>query len=216
LEGDVTPSNDTEDTRQLHKAYKAKSAEEVADCYNGWAGDYETHMANVGYLHPALVAAFVTRYVPTGAGPILDAGAGTGIMAEILVALGYADVFGFDAAKSMLAAAEAKNIYAELRHGYLGRRLDYPDDHFAAVVSSGVFTQGHAPLDGLDELVRVTRAGGWLILSVARTYLDGPFQAKRKALEDKGAWRFYDASERYNSTPLGGTLTAQVFAFEVI
>ncbi len=106
----MKPSNDRENTRQLFKAYKAKSPQEVADCYDTWAEEYETHMANVGYLHPALVAASVTRYVPTGAGPILDAGAGTGIMAQILVALGYPGVFGFDASKSMLAAAAAKNV----------------------------------------------------------------------------------------------------------
>jgi predicted TPR repeat methyltransferase len=209
----MTRSSDPENTRQLHKAYAAKSRQEVSGCYDSWAEDYETHMKNVGYLHPAMVAALLTRHVPAGSGPILDAGAGTGIMAEILVALGYPEVVGFDGSKRMLEAAAGKKAYVELRQMYLGAALDYPDDRFAAVVSAGVFTQGHAPLSGLDELVRITRAGGHIIFSAGPAYLDGPLQQKREELESKGLWRFVDASERYNSTPLEETLPAQVFVF---
>jgi predicted TPR repeat methyltransferase len=211
----MTPSDDGEDTRQLFKAYTAKSPQEVSGCYDAWAEDYETHMKNVGYLHPAMVAGLMMRHVPAGTGPILDAGAGTGIMAQILVALGYPDVVGFDGSERMLAAAAEKDVYVELRQMYLGQPLDYPDDHFGSAVSAGVFTQGHAPLAGLDELVRVVRTGGYVIFSVARVYLDGPFQEKREELEGKGSWSVVEASEPYNSTPLGGTLTAQAFAFRV-
>ncbi len=211
----MTPTNDRENTRQLFKAYAAKSRQEVSGCYDTWAEDYDTHMKNVGYLHPAMVAALLARHVPAGTGPILDAGAGTGIMAEILVALGYSEVVGFDGSKRMLDAAASKNAYTELRHLYLGAPLDFPDDRFAAVVSAGVFTQGHAPLSSLEELVRITRAGGPIIFSVGPAYLDGPFQKKREDLEREGLWRFADASERYNSTPLEETLPAQVFVFTV-
>ncbi len=211
----MPPSDDRENTRHLRKAYTAKSREEVSGCYDAWAEDYETHMKNVGYLHPAMVAALLARHVTAGAGPILDAGAGTGIMAEILTALGYPEVAGFDGSKRMLDAAASKDVYVELRHMYLGAALDYPDDRFAAVVSAGVFTQGHAPLSSLDELVRVTRAGGHLVFSVGPAYLDGPFRKTREELEGKGLWRLVDASERYNSTPLEETLPAQVFIFTV-
>lgn len=87
---------------------------------------------------------------------------------------------------------------------------------FAAVVSAGVFTEGHAPLCGLDELVRVTRAGGYVVFSIARAYLEGSFDEKRKSLEAAGRWRFVEASRRYNSTPLEGDIPARVYAFQVI
>lgn len=212
----MTPSDDRENTRHLRQAYTAKSPQENSRFYDAWAEDYETHMNNVGYLHPAMVAAMLTRHVPAGTGPILDAGAGTGIMAEILTALGYPEVVGFDGSKRMLEAAAGKNVYLELRRMYLGAALDYPDHRFAAVVSAGVFTQGHAPLSSLDELVRVTRAGGHIIFSAGPAYLGGPLERKREELEGQGLWRFVDASERYNSTPLEETLTAQVFVFTVI
>ena len=84
------------------------------------------------------------------------------------------------------------------------------------MVSSGLFTQGHAPLEGLDELIRVTRSGGHLIFSVARTYLDGPFEQKRQQLEQANLWRFMGVTKRYNSAPLEDTLISQVFAFQVV
>ncbi len=50
-------------TDKLHRAYHAKSSQETADVYDDWADEYEQHMKNVGYTHPAMVAAMVTRHV---------------------------------------------------------------------------------------------------------------------------------------------------------
>jgi predicted TPR repeat methyltransferase len=213
----MTKAKPDEKTRQLHRIYASESAEETAAIYDGWAGDYEAHMAGAGYAHPAMVAAMLARHQPPGDAPLLDAGAGTGIMGELLAALGYAPIDGFDASTGMLARASERNIYRELRPGLLGAPLDYEDDTFAAAVASVVFTQGHAPLDGLDELVRAIRPGGHIVFSIARSYLGETFAAKARALEAAGKWRPVDASERYDSTPLGDdVLTAQVFAFAVV
>lgn len=203
-------------TDKLHRAYHAKSSQETAEVYNDWADEYEQHMKNVGYTHPAMVAAMVSRHVAPTEDPVLDAGAGTGVLGEILSALGYPNIVGLDASEGMLKVAELKNNYLELSHQFLGQALTYDDNSFALVVSSGVFTQGHAPLDGLDELIRVTRPGGHLVFSVARTYLDGPFEEKRRQLQQDNLWRFADSSERYNSAPLEDTLISQVFVFQAL
>ena len=60
----------------------------------------------------------------------------------------------------------------------------------------------------------MTRPGGLLVFSIARTYLDGLFQDKRRELETAGLWRPVDATAPYNSTPLEDELTARVFAFQ--
>ncbi len=173
-------------------------------------------MKNVGYTHPAVVASMVARYVAPTRESVLDAGAGTGVLGEILSALGFSSLSGLDASAGMLKLAGLKKNYRDLSHQFLGEPLSFDDDCFVLVASSGVFTQGHAPLDGLDELIRVTRPGGHLVFSVARTYLDGPFEQKRQQLEQEGLWRFVDASERYNSAPLEDNLISQVFVFEVL
>jgi predicted TPR repeat methyltransferase len=203
-------------TDKLHRAYHAENSQETAEVYDDWAEDYEQHMKNVGYTHPAMVAAMVARHVPPTQEQVLDAGAGTGVLGEILTALGYPNIVGLDASEGMLKIADLKNNYRELTQQFLGQTLTFDDDAFALVVSSGVFTQGHAPLEGLDELVRVTRCGGHLVFSIARTYLDGPFEQKRRQLEQANLWRLVGHSERYNSAPLEDTLISQVFVFQVL
>ena len=213
-------ADDTEKTAgstdKLHRAYHSGSSEETAEVYDDWANEYENHMKNVGYTHPAMVAAMASRHVAPTDERVLDAGAGTGVLGEILRALGFSNLSGLDASAGMLEIAGLKQNYRDLSRQFLGQPLDFADDSFVLVASSGVFTQGHAPLEGLDELVRVTRAGGHLVFSVARTYLDGPFALKREQLERDGAWRFVDASERYNSAPLEDELISQVFVFQVL
>lgn len=203
-------------TDKLHRAYHSKNSKETADVYDDWAREYEQHMKNVGYTHPAMVAAMVARHVAPTPELVLDAGAGTGVLGEILSALGYPNIIGLDASEGMLKVASLKKKYLHLKHLYLGQALDFDDNAFALVVSSGVFTQGHAPLDGLDELVRVTRPGGHIVFSVARTYLDGLFEDKRRRLEQAQSWRYVDASARYNSAPLEDTLISRVFVFQVV
>lgn len=210
-------SNSDEKTLELHKVYASDNPEQASAIYDGWAEEYEEHMKGSGYSHPAMVAAMLTRHQPAGGAPVLDAGAGTGIMGEILTALGYSHIDGFDASEGMLAFAAAKDIYQNLRHGLLGEALGYDEHAFAATVASGVFTQGHAPLDGLDELIRVTRPAGHIVFSISRTYLGDVFETKARVLEDAGKWRRVDASQRYDSTPHGDdVLLSQVFAFAVI
>lgn len=204
------------ETRKLHKAYAAQNTDELAEAYDDWSDEYEAHMRSIGYTHPAMVAALAAQHIPEGASPILDAGCGTGIMSEIMQALDHDEIVGLDASPGMLKIAAEKGHYADLHHMYLGEPLDFPDDTFQGVVSSGVFTQGHAPLSGLDELIRVTAPGGHIAFSVARTYLEGQFAPKRKELEDAGLWELAGASGVYNSAPLGDTLPSQVYCFRVL
>lgn len=204
----------SDDTRQLHRAYQSKTVKELATYYDEWAPDYESHMRNVGYMHPAMISAMVGRHLSIGSGTVLDAGAGTGILGEILAALGHTDLVGIDASQKMLERAAEHGRYNTLKRMFLGRELDFENDRFDAVVSAGVFTDGHAPLDGFDELVRVTRPGGKLVFSVARGYLEGEFDEKSASLESAGAWKQIDSTRVYNSTPVGDELLARVYVCE--
>ncbi len=212
----MTQKSGDDKTRALHNVYASENADETAEIYDGWAADYEEHMAGVGYSHPAMVAAMLCRHQRPGPDPVLDAGAGTGIMAELLGALGYSSIYGFDASPGMLRLARGRDVYADLKVARLGETLDYGTDQFAATVASGVFTEGHAPLEGLKELTRITRPGGHIVFSVARIYLGEAIETLAHRLEDGGKWRLAGKSERYDSTPMSkDNLMAQVYAFEV-
>ena len=57
-----------------------------------------------------------------GAAPVLDAGAGTGLVGEWLGILGYPEVEALDISEGMLAVARAKGVYRALHVGCAGRR----------------------------------------------------------------------------------------------
>lgn len=207
--------NEKRVTDPLRSAFEGDDTKNTARIYDGWAGEYENAMASSGYTHPAMVAGLLSRHQTPGEDDVLDAGCGTGIMSEILKGLGYGSIHGLDASEEMLARAREKGHYQSLTHQFLGEKLDYADDRFMAVVATGVFTQGHAPVEGFEELVRVTRPGGLIVFSISRVKLDQDFPPLRERLESEGLWEFVDSSAKYNSTPLTDTMIAQVYAFGV-
>ena len=129
----------------LDMVYAAKTPDELAAAYAAWAATYDSETASLGYSLPFVIAAWVTRYVPAGEGPLLDAGCGTGLTGPSLKALGYDDIAGLDLSSDMLTIAGSRGAYGELKQAALGRPLPWPDGHFRAFFSTGVFTISHAP-----------------------------------------------------------------------
>ena len=162
---------------ELGAVYGAGSSEEVAALYDGWAAKYDGDMAKAGYRHPAICLALLARHLPRGAAPVLDAGAGTGLLGDWLKIAGYPVVHGMDISEGMLAIAAAKGSYDALHRAALGTRLPFADGAFAGIVSSGVFTTGHVGAEGLDDLTRICRPGGVIVLTVKTTLWSGGFAA---------------------------------------
>jgi predicted TPR repeat methyltransferase len=205
-------------SEHLQSAFGAKSSQEAAEVYDSWAEDYERRVLSWGYATPAIVSWFFGRYVqPSDGAAILDAGAGTGIMGDVLSPLGYQDLTAIDISERMLDFARSKGHYKDLRQMELGSELDLPTDAFSAVVATGVFTAGHAPPESFDELIRATKSGGYIIFSVRTdVYEEGGFKDKQEALERESRWQLVEASEPFS--PLryeDPELKAQVFAYQV-
>ncbi len=203
----------------LGKVYGAADDRELVAHYDAWAEDYDEDLTSFGYRHPALVVAMVARYVAVDDGPILDAGVGTGLLGELLSVLGYGDLAGIDMSDGMLAKARAKGVYRELANMVLGEPLVFPDNRFAATISTGVLTVGHAPPTALDELIRVTRAGGYLIFTITTVACDqAGFAQKMQALEDRAMWQRREITPPYVSLPATrseASQTAHVFVYRV-
>lgn len=185
---------------KLASAYAATSAAEVARTYDAWAATYDSEMAAVGYRHPTICLALLARHLPAG-GPVLDAGAGTGLLGEWLRLLGYGPVEGVDLSAGMLAVAAAKGAYDRLAEGDLTARLPFEDARFAGCVCAGVFTTGHVGPEGLEELLRVVRPGGVLVFTVKDKTWSGGFSARVDALARDGRVARLDATPSYSSMP---------------
>lgn len=185
----------------LGAVYDAKAPEEVAALYDGWASTYEAEMAAAGYRHPSICAALLARHLPRGAAPLLDAGAGTGLMGEWLGILGYAHVEALDISEGMLAVAAGKGVYKALHRLALGSPLPFADGHFAGIVSAGVFTTGHVGAEGLPELIRICRPGGVVVLTVKTTLWDGGIAGAVAGFEAAGQVATAERTEPYVSMP---------------
>lgn len=185
----------------LGAVYQAKQPEEIAALYDRWADTYEAEMSAAGYRHPTICLALLARHLPRGAAPLLDAGCGTGLMGEWLGILGYPHVEGLDISEGMLAKATRKKVYAALHRLPIGTALPFADGHFAGIVSAGVFTSGHVGVEGLDELVRICRPGGAIVLTVKDTLWDAGFSDAVAALAARGLVSVAEETQPYVSMP---------------
>jgi SAM-dependent methyltransferase len=204
-------------TYDTDAATSAKSSQEIVEIYDNWAEDYERRILGNGYSTPAVATWFFGRYVKPEDGPVLDAGAGTGITGAILAPLGYGDLVGIDVSPRMLELARNKGVYKDLREMELGGRLDFSDDAFGAVVSTGVFAAAHAPPESFDDLIRVTKPGGHMIFSVRTdVFEEGGFKDKQEALEREQKWQLLETSEPFSHLRFEDpNLKVQVFAYRV-
>lgn len=207
----------TSEKSALDEVYAAHSADELASAYARWSSDYDRETIALGYCLPFIIAGWVARHVPADAGPLLDAGCGTGLSGPYLRALGYEAIEGLDFSEDMLELARRRNAYGMLKRATLGEMLPWADGHFAAFLSTGVFTEGHAPASSLEELVRITRPGGHAIFTVRDSVLerDG-FRAVFDRLEKAGRWVAVEESRPFRAFAIGEPeVMVQAFVFRI-
>ena len=202
----------------LSRVYAARSPEELAAAYADWAASYDRDTFRDGYHLPFSIAAWLARHVPANAGPLLDAGCGSGMSGPIVRALGYDEVEGLDFSPDMLRLAGTRGAYSRLTQAELGKPLPWEDGHFAAFFSTGVFTEGHAPASSLDELVRITRPGGHAIFSVRDSVQhEHGFRAKFAELEAAGRWAPVEESPPYRAFLIAEPeVLVQAFVFRIL
>jgi predicted TPR repeat methyltransferase len=170
----------------LGEVYRASRPQEVAALYDRWADSYDAEMAAAGYRHPSICLALLARHLPRGAAPLLDAGAGTGLIGQWLGIMGYPQVEALDISPGMLAKARAKGAYSAFHQLALGEKLPFADDTYAGILCTGVFTTGHVGAQGIDELIRICRPGGVIVFTVKDTLWHQAF-AQRLADFEAGA-----------------------------
>ena len=182
----------------LKDAFREKSPDEARQLYDDWAASYERDNLVKGYRLPWMAAAFAARHLKEGAGPILDAGCGTGLVGEALSVLGFGPITGCDLSPEMMALARSRGAYAAMDRQDLGQPMPYPDSHFAAFTCIGCYGPGHAPPHSLRELARVTKPGGIGIFSLAEVGLTPQgFAPVIQDLIDQGRWRLRAKSSAF-------------------
>ena len=149
----------------LKNAYDLKSPSDNIELYSSWAETYDLDFIDeMQYeLHFSVANTFVSN---GGRGLILDVGAGTGALAEALLNKAKFKIEATDISKEMLEVAKSKKFYQGSFLSDLTKEIPVDDDHYDGVVSSGTFTHGHVGPNAIHELIRITKPGGLIVISV--------------------------------------------------
>ena len=174
----------SKDKPDLEAAYGLDSPDANRRLYRDWAATYDEDFAErSGYRLAGLVAnAFLDA---GGSAPVLDAGCGTGLIAEHLpVSLA---IDGVDISSEMLAQAKRKSRYGKLVEADLTGPLPFADAVYAGLTSAGTFTHGHVGPEALRELLRVLKPGAVCAISGNKAFFEAAgFKSAFAALTDEG------------------------------
>jgi len=163
----------------LNAAYALKTPQDSIDLYRGWAATYDADFATANdYRYPALVAElFAARF--DGNTPVLDVGAGTGLVGQGLAQFGVSQVDALDILPEMLAVAMAKGCYRTAIRADLTGPLAIADAAYGGITCAGTFTFGHVGAEAIDELIRIGASGALYVLGInAAVYESAGFKAR--------------------------------------
>lgn len=178
------------DNKTLDKVYTATNHADLMDAYKDWAGNYDSDTVDsFGYVAHMATADALARVEDNTKARILDAGCGTGLVAEVLQKMNYRDIDALDYSQEMLDEAATKNIYRRLMQADLSKPLELESDSYDAIVCAGTFTYGHVDAKGFDELIRITRPGGHICFTIREgAYQEYGYRDRMLALEQEDAW----------------------------
>ena len=172
---------------KLNDAYSLKTPEDSIKLYKKWAQTYDEDFAlNSNYQSPKKISDFFTEYSKNMDTPILDVGAGTGLVGEILNSKDDKEIIGIDISAEMLDQAKHKRCYSSLIVADITKKIPLKNNSIGAIVSAGTFTHGHVGVNAFDELLRIAKPGGLFVLSInSKVFIKGGFKEKFLTIKNK-------------------------------
>ena len=170
----------------LKTVYSETSSSKLNKHYKNWANLYDTDMSSWGYAYPLQLNKILTNKLRLKKTiKILDAGCGTGYVAEGLSKLNYKNITGIDFSEEMLTIARSKKIYKKLMCQSLNEKIELRSKQFELIICTGVLTSGHVGPSALHELVRILKPQGFFICSIAESvYKKNGFEKEIKNLKN--------------------------------
>ena len=187
----------------LNDAYSVKTPEDNIKLYKVWASSYDDDFAKKNdYRSPVLISNYYDKYSNKNDVPVLDVGAGTGLIAEVMNKKNTIDIDAIDISPEMLESAKSKNCYNKLIEADLTKNLDIDNDYYGAIVSAGTFTHGHIGPNALDELLRVTKPSGLFVITIhSKVYVNQNFEQKFQDINEQITDLTFHEEKAYGNNP---------------
>ena len=187
----------------LNDAYSVKTPEDNIKLYKVWASSYDDDFAKKNdYRSPVLISNYYNKYSNKNDVPVLDVGAGTGLIAEVMNKKNTIDIDAIDISPEMLESAKSKNCYNKLIEADLTKNLDIENNYYGAIVSAGTFTHGHIGPSALDELLRVTKPSGLFVITIhSKVYVNQNFEQKFQDINEQITDLTFHEEKAYGNNP---------------
>ncbi|XP_064105178.1 methyltransferase-like protein 27 isoform X2 [Macrobrachium nipponense] len=177
--------------------HSGTSQEQVIKTYNQWAPTYVETLRSGGYTGYLVAAEEVESRVPEDqrhSQRVLDVAAGTGSVGVELSSRGFKLIDALEPCEGMLERLEATGVYTKKYKEFLGDGAkSVPSDAYDVLVCAGGMLAGHIPIKGIDDMIRVTKPGGLIIIVMRTEFLHLVEEYKElgchmDSLQEKGYW----------------------------
>ncbi|XP_064098586.1 thiol S-methyltransferase TMT1B-like [Macrobrachium nipponense] len=173
------------------------SNEQVIKTYTKWAPTYVETLSAGGYTGYLLGADEVTSRVPEDQRHslrVLDVAAGTGSVGLELSNRGFKLIDALEPNEEMMKHLETTGVYKKKYLEFLGDGAkSVPSDAYDVLICTGAMVEGHIPAKGIEDMIRVTKPGGLIIIAMNKRFLHEVEEYKglehyMESLEKKSYW----------------------------
>ncbi|ESO98185.1 hypothetical protein LOTGIDRAFT_203701 [Lottia gigantea] len=208
---------DEHDIWECQKFRASLNSTEVIGIFDEWVkngdGSYEKDMLGIGYQGHYQTAELLSKHLPGKKDQykIIDCGAGSGLSGVELKKVGFSHIDWLDPSGLSVEPAKKRKVYERFIVDYLSEKaLDVKPDTYDASTCVAAFFEGLIPLGGFNEMIRITKPGGIIILSISETSLNtckeykGRFLPRLEELIEAKEWELVEKTHEphyYRNVP---------------